>query len=257
MLGRPLGLASLDAIQTWRSALLVAGIALVAGGAAITKHTLLERSTSAAAAGVALVALAASGTTALLVFSAPVAGLVPGERAITIIGLAGAGGTVVGIVLGTASGIARAPKSGTAVVGAVVLAGAATVTVLAVEGPNRGSAGTAGLAVLGSAAGIGAGLTLTALWQAISEAPTDRRAIGAAIGVIGTSLGSAVGTSIARGDALATAAGDVLGPRPGGIGLISAALLALASTGLLGLRGRSMSQAEARNRDILTRDRGP
>ena len=257
MLGRPLGLASLDAIQIWRSALFVTGIALMAGGAALTKHTVLERSTSAAAAGVALVALAAAGSTALLVFSAPVAGFVPGERAITIVGLAGGGGTVVGIVLGTASGIARLPTPGTAVVGAVVLAGATTVTVMAVEGPNRGSVGTAGLAVLASAAGIGAGLTLTALWRAISEVPTDRRAIGAAIGVIGASLGTAFGTSIARGDALAITAGDVLGPRPGGIVLISAALLALASTGLLGLRRGARTQAAGRVARVSPFQRNP
>ena len=236
MLVRPLGLPSLDAIQIWRYALLVAGIGLVVGGAALTKHTLLERSTSAAAAGVALAALAVAGTTAVLVFSAPVAGFVPGERAITVVGLAGVGGTVVGIALATAWGIARRPISGAAVVGAVVLAGATTIAVLTVEGQVRGSVGTPGLGMLAAAAGTSAGLTLAALWRAISEAPTDRRVIGVATGVIGASLGSAFGLSIARGEALAMAAGDVLGPRPGGIVLISAALLALASTGLLGLR---------------------
>lgn len=235
MLGRPLGLFTLDAIDAWRSALLVAGLALlVVGVAAVARQIGLERSTIVAAVGVALVSLSAAGVTSLLVFSAPVSSFTPGERAITPVGLAAVVGVIAGVALGSAWNVGRWQHSRIGPIGAVVLVGATLLAMVTVDG--RMSV-TPVLVVLAAAVGVGAGSTLIALWLDLSESRPDQRAKAAAIGVVGATFGLALGASIARGDALAIATGQTVGHLPGGVLLAAAAVAGLACLGLNRLLG--------------------
>lgn len=244
MLGRPLALNSLDALVAWRSALLVAGLGLfVVGVGAITRHARVERSTLAAAAGVALVSLSAAGATALLVFSEPLSSITPGERAITAVGLAGVAGTTAGVVLGGAWSDGRWRRSRRGLVAPVVMVGATTLAIVAVHAPTN--VGTPGLSTLAAAVGIGAGATLTALWLQLSAAGPGGPAIAMAFGVVAAALGSGLGASVARADALAAMTGQTVGPVSGGIVLVIAAVGSLACFELNGLWPSDRNSASA------------
>lgn len=196
----------------------------------MTRQRGLERSTIAAAVGVALVSLSTVGVTSLLVFSAPVSAITPGERAITPVGLAAVMGIVAGAALGTAWNFGRGRHSRIGLIGAVVLVGATLLAMFIVTGQR--SVDTPVLVALTAAVGAGAGSTLIALWLDLSEARPDQRATAAAIGVVCATFGSALGASIARGDALAIATGHAVGDLPGGVLLAAATVAGLACLGL-------------------------
>ena len=223
MLTRPVGI-SFDAIDGWRSGFLVAGVAIVLGGSlAAGRQAGLERARGGTVASLAVLNLAASGAGALLVASIPTGPILPGERAVGIVALAGLIGSGVGIGLVTMTGVARRRSSITAAVGAAMLAAAIAAVTGVLSGPGGG---VATAIALNTTMGLSAGAGSAALWLGLADGPSPQRSITAATGMAAVTVGLALGPPLAR--SAAGTASVINGGFPGvwGIGIAAIASLA-------------------------------
>lgn len=230
MLARPVGM-NFNAIDDWRSGFLMIGAALVLGGStAVGRRAALGPVVAGAVAGLALLGLTASGAGALLVTSVPTGPIVPAERTVGVVALAGLVGTGSGIALAALPGVAHRRPSLTATVGAAILAVACAAVATILSGANPGLAAASALSAV---VGLGAGTSSAALWLSVAELHASKRGFAVALGTAAAAVGLALGPPLARGAAGPPTGADA-GMASGGFVVGVAAMAALAAIALHG-----------------------
>lgn len=255
MLARPIGIG-FDAIDSSRSAFLLVGAALVLGGSvAVVRRSAIEPPVVGAIAGLVLLSLTASGAGALLVASVPAGPIVPSERTVGVVALAGLVGTGAGITVAALTGVAHRRPSITAAVGAAILTLAVATVAAHLSGyiPHVAKAGA-----LNAAVGFAAGMSSAGLWLSISGRRSAKRGWAVAMGTAAVAVGLALGPSVARSAAASTTAGGV-DLASGGlvVGIAGAAALA-AVVSHAALPGRAQDLIDTMRRDdaCITRQNG-
>lgn len=215
------GLAQLEVLDALRAGMLLTGLVLMLGGAALLlRGQRLHRRTLAAVPPILLVALAGSGIGAALRFAAPTGEIVPGERTISLVGAAVLIGAALGILLGGLWVVRSGRPQVVATLGSAILACATVLGVAALVIPVPALTGLVVVAALLAVIGVGGGIAASALRLLLADAPSHQHGLAAAAGVVAASFGSALGTTIGNSQDVGFGTGET--------GAISLGLLLLA-----------------------------
>lgn len=223
----PFGLAQLEVLDALRAGMLLTGLFLLLGGAALLlRGQHLHQRTLAALLALLLAALAGSGIGAALRFAAPTGGIVPGERAISVVGAAVLTGAALGILLGGLWVVRSGRPQVVATAGSAVLACATVLGVAALAVPIPGLGALVPLAALLAVIGLGGGIAVSVLRLLLADAPSHQLSLAAAAGVVAASFGSALGTTIGNSEGVGFVTGETGAISPGLLLLAAAAAAA-------------------------------